>query len=273
MTKLKIGAFPRLDHYGPEAVRLGEALAGARCEREDAVAEDRRLALDAGKSAEASDLAAADEAFRAGHAMPPADEHTDAYRASVVLAGARLRAARAAEAEADAALYAELAANIDRAAESADAALTGAADDHREAIAALVASRAALLQAEQDRRYVDGVSNAIDYEAGRRDRYETSRPEFVYPLAPTGRPHLRIGNRVIHMGNGHLQDIDKGIAALHEEIPLVFIRPESDHSPADLPTPTEGAGQAEAAPKPSGGDDRFSSDRVGRPTTRTRTPT
>lgn len=221
MSQLKIGAYPpRIEHFGPEAVRLGEALAAARVEVEDAKAEQRRLEFDAGKTASLADQALADRAFAAGKPMP-GTPNAGAYKAAVVEAGARLRAALVAETEADEALFLALVDNVDTAADAADLTLDQAADAHRAALDALAASRARLLAAEGARRYVDGVDQAASYAP-------TDRWDLTFPIGPAGRPAKRNGNYLMPM-RVRVEDIDKGLTALRDEIEICCLRP--DHGP------------------------------------------
>lgn len=235
MTRGKIGAFPRLLHFGPEAVRLGEVLSTARIEAEDAQAELRRLESDAGRSAEEADRALADECFAAGKPMPGTPNKA-AHDAAVIEAGARLRAAQAAEVNADEALYRALKAGVDQAADAADVGLDEAAEAHREAIEAVIASRARLLEAEAARRYVDGVHKAIDFERRAAEGDYTARPEFVWPLHPAARPPKRTGQWITHE-NTRTEDIDRGISAMLHEIGLTMLRPDEGPALASPDTP------------------------------------
>jgi hypothetical protein len=245
----KIGALPRLEHFGPEAEQLGNTYLEARIEREDAETEQRRLQTDGGKTAAAADIALADEAFKAGKAKMPGTPNAAKYTDDVARAAARLRVAKIAEQEAGEDLYRALVAARDQAAISADAALDQAADDHSKAIAAVMATRGRLLAAEVTRRYVDGVEHAAEYDAGNPSRrHESSRPEFVWPVKPATRPTVRrVGDRLIHLGTGHVDDIENGLAALRQEIDLVFLRPDTGHANASEDTPEGEQRQFKAA--------------------------
>lgn len=240
MATLKIGAYGRLDHYGPETERLGEVLAAARAEVEDAKAAERALAISGSKAAEAADKALADQAFANGEPMP-GTPNMAAYQAAVIEAGARLRAARIAEAKADEALFLALVDNVDTAEAAADVALEEAADAHRKAIDALAASRARLLAAEQARRYVDGVRQAASYKP-------TDPWSQTFPIGPAQRPAKRNGNFLMPM-RVRIEEIDKGLAAIRDEIEVCLLKPDETPAQATEQTPASERRFASDQPK------------------------
>ena len=218
MSKLRIGLVPNPEFYGPEVAKLYDVLGDCRVESTDVLAEQKALVLDNGKTADALDQKLADDAYREGRPAP-GRPNREAYEAKVIENGARLRAAIAAEATADAALFVALAENYGQAVEPADAALDQAADDIRKAVEVIKTARARLHRAENARRYIDGVAEAAAYKGDQRW-------DAVFPVAAAQRPPKRNGQYLMPM-RVKVEDIDRGLAAILEEVEICQLRPDT----------------------------------------------
>lgn len=267
MPSNKIGGYGNLADFGADVATLGDRLAAARVEVEEAEDEVRRLSWpDAEKAAEAADRALHDEAYARGDDLAGiGTPHVDALKADRLRAEARLRAARIAEAEADSDLYEALQAAKDRAIDPTVARILETAAHYRQLFAALEPARRAFLGAVEDRRFIDTLRAAEQFERKVANGEPVTMRDVVWPVSRRD----NAGTGRIRCDSRPYVDIDfAGLLAFLEaditsNLPAVAEpAPDADDDTSGYMRSFKSAGRApvDEAPAAPSADNRFNRD-------------